>query len=221
MRTAYHHQLAELSVQLGEMCGLADEAMKRATAALLEADLDAAERVIGEHERMMVMRARAEREAFALLALQQPVAGELRAVFSAIHIIADIERMGALAVHVAKIARREYPNRVLPDDVRACFADMAEVAIALGDSARQVLISRDPQRAARLREQDDAMDELYRNLFGILLGQDWTDNIPVAVDAALLGRFYERFADHAVEIGRRVIFVVSGDLPAQDEISTY
>lgn len=106
MRTAYHHQLADLTVQLGEMCGLADEAMKRATAALLEADLDAAERVIREHERMMVMRARAEREAFALLALQQPVAGELRAVFSAINIIADIERMGALAVHVAKIARR-------------------------------------------------------------------------------------------------------------------
>ncbi|BBY38813.1 phosphate transport system regulatory protein PhoU [Mycobacterium mantenii] len=221
MRTAYHHQLADLTVQLGEMCGLADEAMKRATAALLEADLDAAERVIREHERMMVMRARAEREAFALLALQQPVAGELRAVFSAINIIADIERMGALAVHVAKIARREYPNRILPDEVRACFADMAEVAIALGDSARQVLISRDPQQAARLREQDDAMDELYRNLFSVLLGQDWTDNIPVAVDAALLGRFYERFADHAVEIGRRVIFVVSGDLPAQDEISTY
>ena len=98
---------------------------------------------------------------------------------------------------------------------------MAKVAIALGDSAKQVLTSHDPQRAARLREQDDAMDELYRHLFSVLLDQDWTDNIPVAVDAALLGRFYERFADHAVEVGRRVIFMVSGDLPAPDEISTY
>ncbi|OBI36940.1 phosphate transport system regulatory protein PhoU [Mycobacterium sp. E1386] len=221
MRTAYHHQLSELTVQLSEMCGLANEAMRRATQALLEADLDAAEQVIREHDRLVVMRARAEREAFALLALQQPVAGELRAVFSAVQLSADLERMGALAVHVAKIARREHPNRVLPDKVRACFADMAKVAIALGDSAKQVLISRDPEQAARLREQDDAMDELYRQLFSLLLDKDWTDNIPVAVDAALLGRFYERFADHAVEIGRRVVFMVSGDLPAEDEISTY
>ncbi|GAA4293262.1 phosphate signaling complex protein PhoU [Mycobacterium paraffinicum] len=221
MRTAYHHQLAELTVELSQMCGLANGAMRRATEALLEADLDATEEVIREHDRMVVMRARAEREAFALLALQQPVAGELRAVFSAIQLIADIERMGALAVHVAKIARREHPNQVLPEKVRACFADMAKVAIALGDSATQVLISHDPQQAARLREQDDAMDELYRQLFSVLLDDDWTDNIPVAVDAALLGRFYERFADHAVEVGRRVVFMVSGDLPAQDEISTY
>ncbi|MGD1240885.1 phosphate signaling complex protein PhoU [Mycobacterium seoulense] len=221
MRTAYHHQLAELTGQLGEMCGLANEAMRRATQALLEADLDAAERVIREHDRLVEMRARAEREAFALLALQQPVAGELRAIFSAIQIIADIERMGALAVHIAKIARREHPNRMLPDDLRACFADMARVAVVLGESARQALASRDPEQAARLREQDDAMDELYGSLFTALLDDDWRDNIPVAVDAALLGRFYERFADHAVEIGRRIVFVVSGDLPAPDEISTY
>lgn len=221
MRSAYHHQLDELSVQLGEMCGMANEAMRRATDALLEADLDAAERVIREHDRLVAMRGRAEREAFDLLALQQPVAGELRVVFSTIQLIADIERMGALAVHVAKIARREHPDRVLPDKVRASFADMARVAIALGDSARQVLISRDPQQAARLREQDDAMDELYRRLFSVLLDEGWTDNIPAAVDAALLGRFYERFADHAVEVGRRVIFIVSGDLPAPDEITTY
>ncbi|OCB34511.1 phosphate transport system regulatory protein PhoU [Mycobacterium malmoense] len=221
MRSAYHHQLDELSVQLGEMCGMATDAMRRATDALLEADLDAAEQVIREHDRLVTMRGRAEREAFDLLALQQPVAGELRVVFSTIQLIADIERMGALAVHVAKIARREHPDRVLPDKVRASFADMARVAIALGDSARQVLISRDPQQAARLREQDDAMDELYRQLFSVLLDKGWTDNIPAAVDAALLGRFYERFADHAVEVGRRVIFIVSGDLPAPDEITTY
>ncbi|OBH15347.1 MULTISPECIES: phosphate signaling complex protein PhoU [unclassified Mycobacterium] len=221
MRSAYHHQLAELTVQLGEMCGLANDAMRRATDALLEADLDAAEQVIREHDRMVEMRAQTEREAFALLALQQPVAGELRAIFSAIQIIADIERMGALAVHIAKIARREHPNRILPDDLRACFADMAKVAITLGESAKQVLISHDPQQAARLREQDDAMDELYRNLFSALLDEGWRDNIPVAVDCALLGRFYERFADHAVEVGRRVVFIVSGDLPTPDEISTY
>ncbi len=221
MRTAYHKQLDDLATQLGEMCGLAGVAMKRATQALLEADIGAAERVIRDHERIVAMRARVEKEAFALLALQQPVAGELRAVFSSIQIIADTERMGALAVHIAEIARREYPKQVLPEDVRECFADMGKVAIALGDSAKQVLMSRDAQQAAQLHEQDKAMNELYRQLFGVLIDPEWKHSVSVGVEAALLGRFYERFADHAVEIGRRVIFMGSGVLPTEDEISTY
>jgi phosphate transport system protein len=221
MRTAYHQQLADLTTQLGQMCGLAGEAMKRATQALLDADIDAAEQVIRDHEQLVAMRAQVEKEAFALLALQQPVAGELRAVFSAVQIIADTERMGALAVHVAKIARRAYPKPVLPDDVHAYFADMAKVAIALGDSAKRVLQSLDPQKAASLREEDDAMDQLYRHLFSVLIDNNWKHSVSVGVETALLGRFYERFADHAVEVGRRVIFMVTGDLPSEDEISTY
>ena len=98
---------------------------------------------------------------------------------------------------------------------------MAKVAIALGDSAKQVLVSRDPQQAARLHEQDDAMDDLHRQLFSVLVDNGWKHGVPVGVETALLGRFYERFADHAVEIGRRVIFMSSGVLPAEDDISTY
>ncbi len=221
MRTAYHKQLIDLTMQLGEMCGSAGVAMKRATQALLEADIVAAEEVIHDHERIVAMRAQVEKAALALLALQQPVAGELREIFSAIQIIADTERMGALAVHVAKIARREYPKHVLPEEVRQCFADMGEVAIALADSAEQVLLTRDPHKAAQLHQQDDAMDDLHRHLFSVLIDREWTHSISVGVEAALLGRFYERFADHAVEVGRRVIFMVTGDLPTEDEISTY
>ncbi len=221
MRTAYQEELAELAVQLGEMCGLAGEAMKLATQALLEADTGAAEAVIGGHERIVEMRARAEQRAFDLLALQQPVAGDLRAIFSGIQILADTERMDALAVHIAKIARREYSAHQLPEDVRDCFTKMGAVAIAMSESAKRVLISRDPGEAARLHEQDDAMDELYRQLFGVLMDDGWRHGISAAVETALLGRFYERFADHAVEVGRRVIFAVTGNLPAEDEISTY
>lgn len=218
MRSTYHQQLDDLATRLGEMCGLAGVAMKRATQALLEADLDAAERVIRGQERLVSMRAEAEKEAFALLALQQPVARELRAIFSSIQIIADTERMGALAVHVAEIARREYPEHVLPEEVRGCFTEMGKVAIALGDSAKRVLLSRDPQQAAQLREQDEAMDDLYKHLFTVLMDREWQHSISVGVEAALLGRFYERFGDHAVEIGRRVIFIDSGALPAEDDI---
>ncbi len=221
MRTAYHKQLTDLTTQLGEMCGLAGVAMKRATRALLEADIGAAEEVISDHERIVAMRAHAEKEAFDLLALQQPVAGDLREIFSAIQIIADTERMGALAVHVAKIARREYPEHVLPEEVRGYFTNMGEVAIALADSAKQVLVTRDPHKAAQLHEQDDAMDDLHRHLFSVLIDNHWKHGVPVGVETALLGRFYERFADHAVEVGRRVIFMVTGDLPTEDDISTY
>ena len=221
MRTAYHKQLADLTTQLGEMCGLAGVAMKGATQALLEADIVAAEQVIRDHERIVALRAQVEKEALALLALQQPVAGELREIFSAIQIIADVERMGALAVHIANIAQREYPKHVLPEDVRECFADMGKAAIALGDSAKQVLVSHDPQQAAQLHEQDDTMDDLHRHLFSVLIDREWQHSVSVGVETALLGRFYERFADHAVEIGRRVIFMNSGVLPTEDEISTY
>lgn len=221
MRTVYRERLADLAAQLAEMCGLAEVAMKRATQALLEADIMTAEQVIRDHSRIVAMRAEVEKEAFALLALQQPVAGDLRAIFSSIEILDDTERMGALAVHVAKIARREYPKHAVPEEVRAYFVEMAKVAIALGDSAKEVLKSRDPREAARLHEQDDAMDELYRRLFTVLLDRDWQRSVSVGVETALLGRFYERFADHAVEIGRRVIFMSTGTRPAEDEISTY
>ena len=222
MRTVYHEQLAALATQLGEMCGLAGVAMQRATQALLQADLVLAEQVITDHEQIMAMSTRVEEDAFALLALQQPVASELRAIFSSIQIAADVDRMGALAVHVAKIARRRHPQHALPEEVNGCFSEMGRVAVELGNSAQQVLMSRDPEKAARLREEDDAMDNLHRQLFTVLMDHDeWKHGVPAAVDVALLGRFYERFADHAVEIGRRIVFQVTGTLPAEQEISTY
>jgi len=101
------------------------------------------------------------------------------------------------------------------------LGDLGDTAIPQGDSAKQVLLSRDPQKAARLRDEDDAMDNLYRQLFTVLLDRQWEHGVPAAVDAALLGRFYERFADHAVEVGRRVVFMATGALPPEEEISTY
>ncbi len=222
MRTVYHEQLAALTTQLGEMCGLAGVAMKRATQALLQADLGLAEQVITDHEQIVAMSTRTEEDAFALLALQQPVASELRAIFGSVQIVADVERMGALAVHVAKIARRRHPQHALPEEVNGCFSEMGRVAVELSNGAQQVLLSRDPEKASRLREEDDAMDNLHRQLFTMLMDHNgWKHGVSAAVDLALLGRFYERFADHAVEVGRRVVFQVTGTLPAEEEISTY
>ncbi len=221
MRNAYHEQLDALNNQLAEMCRLAGVAMERATQALLQADLVLAEQVIGDHEQIMASSARAEETAFVLLALQAPVAGDLRAIVSSIQIVADVERMGALALHVAKIARRRHPQHALPEEVNGYFAEMGRLAVDLADSARDVLLSRDPDKAREIREDDDAMDDLHRHLFTVMMDREWRHGVAAAVDVTLLGRFYERFADHAVEISRRVIFQVTGQLPAEEEIATY
>jgi phosphate transport system protein len=218
MRTAYHEQLSALTAQLGEMCGLAGVAMERATQALLQADLVLAEQVISDHEHIGAMSARAEESAFVLLALQAPVAGDLRAIVSSIQIVADVDRMGALALHVAKIARRRHPQHALPEEVNGYFAEMGRVAVELGNAAQEVLLSRDPEKAARLREEDDAMDDLHQHLFTVLMDRDWKHGVTAAVDVTLLSRFYERFADHAVEVGRRVVFQVTGKLPEEEDL---
>ena len=220
MRTAYHEQLDQLSEQLGDMCGLAGAAMERATQALLQADLVLAEQVISDHDQIVAMSARAEEAAFVLLALQAPVAGDLRSIVSAIQIVADVDRMGALALHVAKIARRRHPQHALPEEVNGYFSEMGRVAVELGNSAQEVLITRDPEKAARISEEDDAMDDLHRHLFTVLMDREWKHGVTAAVDVTLLSRFYERFADHAVEIARRVIFQATGNLPEEDQLAS-
>lgn len=196
-------------------------AMERATQALLQADLVLAEQVIGDHENIIAASARAEEAAFVLLALQAPVAGDLRAIVGSIQIVADVERMGALALHVAKIARRRHPQHTLPEEVNGYFAEMGRIAVDLGASAREVLLSRDPDQARLIREEDDAMDDLHRHLFSVMMDREWKHGVAAAVDVTLLGRFYERFADHAVEISRRVIFQVTGHLPSEEDSAAY
>src|SRR5690349_4171534 len=220
MRTAYHEQLEALTDQLGEMCGLAGVAMERATQALLQADLALAEQVITDHEQIATMSAKAEESAFVLLALQAPVAGDLRSIVGSIQNVADVDRMGALALHVAKIARRRHPQHALPEEVNGYFAEMGRVAVELGNSAQEVLLTRDPEKAARIRDEDDAMDDLHRHLFTVLMDREWKHGVTAAVDVTLLSRFYERFADHAVEIARRVIFQATGNLPEGDQLAS-
>ncbi|MGB8406468.1 MAG: phosphate signaling complex protein PhoU [Mycobacterium sp.] len=211
MRGLFHERLDALTTTLAEMCGHAGTAMERATQSVLQADLITAEQVISDHENLQRMRAQSEDEAFLLLALQAPVAGDLRSVVSALQNVADAERMGGLALHVANIARRRHPSHAVPEEVNGYFAEMGRIAVDLGNTAREVVLSSDAARAGRIGDDDEAMDELHRHLFRVLLDKEWKHDVAAAVDATLLGRFYERFADHAVEIGRRVVFQVTGE----------
>lgn len=210
MRSACGAQLAVLTDQLAEMCRLAGIAMERATLALLDADLPLAEQVISDHQNILSASAIVEDAGFVLLTRQAPIARDLRATVGSIQIVADIERMGALALHVAEIARRRHPQSALPDDVTGYFVEMGGIAVDLASNAHQVIVSCDLGRARYIREADDAMDHLHRHLFTVMMNRDWPHGTAAAVDVTLLGRYYERFADHAVEISRRIIFQATG-----------
>ncbi len=211
MRQAYQIRLADLGEHGARMCQVTSDAMRDATRALLDADLALAEQVIARDVVIDEMRASAEEVALELLALQAPVASDLRVVVSALWIVADLQRMGALAIHVAKAARRRHPNAVIPSEMRPVFERMGRVGVHLADQAGKVLLGRDLQLARTLETDDDLMDDLHREMFAQLDNPAWNHGAGTAVDIALLGRFYERFADHAVSISRRVIFLVTGE----------
>ncbi|TKV57651.1 phosphate signaling complex protein PhoU [Nakamurella flava] len=211
MRQAYQVRLADLGDHGYLMCQLTSTALRDATKALLNADLALAEQVIASDVRLDSMRANAEQVAFELLALEAPVATDLRAVVSAMWIVADLQRMGALAIHVAKAARRRHPAHVIPVGVRPIIERMGRVGVHLADQAGLVLRERNLELARRLEVEDDLMDDLQRELFTLMLAPEWDNGVGPAVDIALLSRFYERFADHAVAVARRVVFLVTGE----------
>jgi phosphate transport system protein len=213
MRDAYQEQLDQLANTLAVMCDEVATAMGKATRALLEADLQLAEQVISEDVQVDDIRAAAEERAFGLLALQAPVATDLRIVVAAIHGAGDVERMGDLALHVARAARRRHPQPVLPDEVTPYFAEMGRVAVALATKAGEVIRTRDVATAAQLEQDDDAMDDLHRHMFTVLMDRSWSHGVGPAVDITLLARFYERYADHAVAVARRIVYVVTGQMP--------
>ncbi|MGB0436736.1 MAG: phosphate signaling complex protein PhoU [Mycobacterium sp.] len=210
MRTEFHHQLDALNTDLAHMCELAGEAMQRATLSLLTVDLDAAEQTITELETLARLRHDVDHAALTLLARQAPVASDLRAVVAAVHIASDADRMGGLAGHVARIVRRRHPESALPSEVVAQFSEIGSLAVDLADDAASVIVDGDPVRASRIRDDDAAMNDMHRRLFSTVMSPQWSHGVPAAVDLVLLGRFYERFADHAVAIAARVLFRSTG-----------
>jgi phosphate transport system protein len=202
----YGEQLAALTSQLADACGMAGRAMSRATDALLRADLFQAERAIIEDEDITALSRHAQQLAYSLLASHPPSVSELGTVVGAIHTAGDVERMSGLAAHVARVARYRNPHRDIPDDVSPLFAEMGRLARELGSGARQVVLSRDPRRAAQMRHDDDAMDDMHQRLLRTMMDRHWGHGVTCAVDLALLARIYARFGDHALQIGRRVIY---------------
>jgi phosphate transport system protein len=213
MREEYRAELAQVAQILVSMAQAARRAMRRATGALLSADQSAAEGVLRDDVEIDRLRAQVEERAFQLLARQAPVASDLRLVVTAMRVAADLERMGDLAGHVAKTALRRVPAFAVPAELAPVITHMGEVADRIAAKIIQVLETMDASRAAELEHDDDAMDELHRQIFAVILEKTWPYGVEHAIDVTLLGRWYERFADHAVNAGRQVIYLVTGHAP--------
>jgi phosphate transport system protein len=211
MREEYRAELADVTQTLVAMAEGVRTAMRRATAALVNADQAEAEEVLGADAETDARYRLVEDKVYDLLARQAPVASDLRLVVTALHIAADLERMGDLAAHVAKTALRRVPAVAVPDELRPVINDMANAADRIAGKVTEILQTADAERAAELERDDDEIDELQKQLFGLMLGTAWRHGVEPAIDGALLGRWYERFADHAVNAGRHVVYFVTGE----------
>ena len=215
MRQAFHEQLDSVFSDLAGVCRMVETAVGDATQALLQGDAEVAERVISGDAAIDGAREKIEETCFSLLSLQQPVAGDLRVVVSALRMVSELERMGDLSVHVAKIARLRVPEVAVPEQVRSTMTRMGEVAEDMVARVSRIITDKDVEAAIELGRDDEVMDQLRRRSFTQLLSEEWVHGVEAAVDVALLGRYYERIADHAVSVANRVVFVVTGEVPVE------
>ena len=216
MREAFHEQLDEIAGRLVGMTRKAGEQINAATTALLEADIQLADQTVAADASINRDQLEVDERLLEMMARQAPVARDLRALLSAMRSTSDIERMGDLAVHVAKIARMRYPDCAVPEEFRRTFRDMGDTAGAMANKAGTVLRTRDLDSADQLARDDDEMDQLHRSLFRVMFDSGWNRSVEVAVDVALLGRYYERFSDHAVHIAVNVRYLVTGEVEWAD-----
>ncbi|HZZ49945.1 MAG TPA: phosphate signaling complex protein PhoU [Pseudonocardia sp.] len=213
MRDEFQGELRQLGDDLAAMCRRAAAAMERALHALLEADLAAAEQVITDVDLIHLAAVSCDEHASNLLALQSPVARDLRLVVSAIRMSEKIGRMGDLARHVAEIARRRHPQTAIPADLNSRFAAMGQHAIAIAHTTERAITMPSTVNADEFEREDDQIDQLQRELLELVCARDAGYSVQVGVDVSLLVRFVERFADQAVGVTRQLDFVATGQLP--------
>jgi phosphate transport system protein len=211
MREDYQLQLESINSDLVLMTELVGKAMAKATDSLLTDDLQLAEQVITGDELINSINSSIEERSLQMVALQAPVATDLRILMSAIRLGSSLERMGDLASHIAKQVRLRYPNPSVPEELRETFRQMGAAATKIVDETGRVIKNRDADLAEKIKVYDDELDRLHRELFSVVLADDWAHSVEAAIDVTLLSRFYERFGDHAVTVARRVVHIVTGE----------
>ena len=211
MRDIFHEELESITADHLKMTALVRDAIESATKALLNADLQLAEKVIADDLAIDGIQHALDDRTINTMARQQPVASDLRRLVSSLRISADLERMGDLANHIAKLARMRYPNKAVPAELVDLISEMGTAACRIVEKMAVVLEFHDTNRALEIDSDDDEMDKLQRRLISTILGPDWGNSVESAVDMAFASRYYERFSDHAVSIAQRVYYTETGE----------
>jgi phosphate transport system protein len=210
LRSAFQDELDGVTATLVELSTIVTESMVKATHSLLTASVTEAEEVIASDDRVDRIAHELDSRIIDIIARQQPVASDLRALITALRMSADLERMGDMAHHVAKITRLRHPAAAIPSELLLTMEEMGKSVKVVADKCTQVIADRNLEKALEVEVDDDEVDRLHRKLFTALLDESWPHGTETAIDITLIGRYYERFADHAVSIARRVYFLVTG-----------
>ena len=213
MRETFHGELVALRELLSRMCEQAATAMRHASEALLSTDLDAAKQVLAADAELDRMRDECEDMAQQMLALQAPVATDLRLVLSAIYCAEKFERMGDLAEHIASATCRVHPDPVVPESLHEVFARLGKVTTNMATQLVSHVTEPRPGAFAELNATDHEVDDLHAEVLKRITATTWSHGIPTATTLALVARFYERFADQAVSAAKRIEFVSTGQTP--------
>jgi phosphate transport system protein len=210
LRSAFQDELDGVTASLVQLSNEVSGAMEKATHAILTANLEEAEGVISADDQIDQLAHDLDNRIIDIIARQQPVASDLRALVTALRMSSDLERMGDMAHHVAKITRLRHPGAAIPSELLLTVEELGKTVKAVSDKCSEVIADRDLEKALEMEKDDDEVDRLHRKLFEALLDESWPHSTETAIDMTLIGRYYERYADHAVSIARRVYFLVTG-----------
>lgn len=218
MRYEFRKEMVELQATLTAQAREAARAMRRSAASLRDANLALAESVIDADAQIDFLERTVDDMGISLLARQAPVASDLRTVVSALRMASTLERMGDLARHIAYIARGRFPMTATDGAAYELLTSMADQATAVGEKMAKLIETQDMVLAAEIEAEDEILDDFHRQSFELVLDESNGLSRQEVVDVVLLGRFLERYGDHAVSVARRMTFLVTGIVPEHTSI---
>jgi phosphate transport system protein len=211
MRELFQQELHEVQDGLVHIAELVHLSITNAVEAFNKSDVTLAESVIAGDNKIDDAVGALDELAITIMARQAPVAKDLRIVVSALRISASLERMGDMAEHLAQLARYRFPEKVVPKSIRPTFKEMGALDIAMAQMLVDLLRTQDPEIANKIRDEDDKVDALHLSVFETVLSDSWSQETETTVDATLASRYLERFADHAVSIAKKMLYLSTGE----------
>jgi phosphate transport system protein len=211
MREMFDQELETVQQRIVEIADSVFTIVTDATTALLEADVKAADRALAGAESVSEKALSLDELVIRSLALQAPVARDLRILVSTLRISASLERMSALASHIATIARFRFPDSAIPESLADTFDEMVRLDVRLSKKLVKLLKNTSVDLARSIQAADARVDELHREVFEVVLDKSWKEKAVHTVDVTLASRYLERIADHVVEISSKVSYLTTGE----------